>query len=31
VLSQNRLLPRGWTLEIFASANACQLRSATRQ
>ena len=30
VVSQNRLLPRGLTPEIFASANACQLLSAAR-
>ena len=31
VLSQNRLFPRGLTLLIFASANACQLLRPTRQ
>jgi hypothetical protein len=30
VLSQNRLLPRGETLVIFASAQACQLLSTAR-
>jgi hypothetical protein len=30
VVSQNSELPRGTMLEIFASANACQLLSAAR-